>query len=125
MMKIKKINGEFSVCKVPDYSQVKLDVEYCFISKTDEEISLVCLTGDIPGNILGREDGWIAFRIEGELDFSLVGVLAKISALLAQEKIPILAISTYNTDYILVKKENEMKAMNKFASSGYKVAMEN
>lgn len=51
----------------------------------------------------------------------MIGILAKIAALLAQENIPILAISTYNTDYILVKKENEMKAMSKLAGSGYKV----
>lgn len=120
-MEIRKIDGTFSVCKVLDYSQVNLDAEYCFIGRTDKERSLVCLTGDVPDNVLEREDNWTAFRIEGALDFSLVGILANISGALAQEGIPIFAISTYNTDYVLVKKEHEMKAMSKLAQSGYQV----
>ena len=61
-------------------------------------------------NTIEREDGWKAFRIEGILDFSLIGILSKISALLAENEIGIFAISTYNTDYILVKEENYTKA---------------
>lgn len=50
-IKIKKIAGDFSVCKVPDYSQVNLNAEFCFIGKTDEENSVVCLTEDVPNNV--------------------------------------------------------------------------
>lgn len=109
-IKIKAIDGNFSVCKVEDYSKVNLDAEFCFTGKTDEEKSLVCLTKDVPDNTIEREDGWKAFRIEGILDFSLIGILSKISALLAENEIGIFAISTYNTDYILVKEENYTKA---------------
>ena len=109
-IKIKVINGDFSVCKVKDYSKVNLDAEFCFTGKTDEEKSLVCLTKDVPDNTIEREDGWKAFRVEGILDFSLIGILSKISALLAENEIGIFAISTYNTDYILVKEENYTKA---------------
>ena len=109
-IKIKAIDGDFSVCKVEDYSKVNLDAEFCFTGKTDEEKSLVCLTEDVPDNTIEREDGWKAFRIEGILDFSLIGILSKISALLAENEIGIFAISTYNTDYILVKEENYTKA---------------
>lgn len=120
-MTIKRILSSFSICKVADFSQVNLESEFCFIGKTDEEKSLVCLTEDVPSNTLEREDGWKAFRIEGVLDFSLVGVLAKISALMAENNIGIFAISTYNTDYILVKRENEMNALSILARNGYKV----
>ena len=109
-IKIKAIDGDFSVCKVKDYSKVNLDAEFCFTGKTDEEKSLVCLTKYVPENTIEREDGWKAFRIEGILDFSLIGILSKISALLAENEIGIFAISTYNTDYILVKEENYTKA---------------
>ena len=109
-IKIKAIGRDFSVCKVKDYSKVNLDAEFCFTGKTDEEKSLVCLTEDVPDNTIEREDGWKAFRIEGILDFSLIGILSKISALLAENEIGIFAISTYNTDYILVKEENYTKA---------------
>ena len=109
-IKIKAIDGDFSVCKVKDHSKGNLDVEFCFTGKTDEEKSLVCLTEDMPDNTIEREDGWKAFRIEGILDFSLIGILSKISVLLAENEIGIFAISTYNTDYILVKEENYTKA---------------
>lgn len=103
-MEIKKIHQDFSVCQVEDYSLVNLDSEYCFIEITDEEKSLVCLTGEVPANVIQREDGWKAFRIQGMLDFSLIGILAEISGILAEHEISIFAVSTYNTDYILVKK---------------------
>ena len=109
-IKIKAIGRDFSVCKVKDYSKVNLDAEFCFKGKTDEEKSLVCLTEDVPDNTIEREDGWKAFRIEGILDFSLIGIFSQISALLAENEIGIFAISTYNTDYILVKEKNYLKA---------------
>lgn len=121
-MEIKRINGDFTVCKTADLSEVDLGAEYCFIGKTDEENSVVCLTKDAPKNTLDREDGWRCFRIEGVLDFSLVGILAKISSLLAEEQIGLFAVSTFNTDYIFVKKENEAAALNKLQNDGgYKI----
>lgn len=120
-MEIKKIQGDFTVCKVSDYSKVNLDAEYCFTGKTDEEKSLVCLTEDTPSNTIEREDGWRAFRIQGVLDFSLIGILSKIATLLANAEIGIFAVSTYNTDYIFVKQESEMKALDVLAQAGYRV----
>lgn len=74
------------------------------MGKTGEENSLVCMTTDVPTNVTQRDDGWNAFRIQGILDFSLVGILAEIAQILAENKISIFAISTFNTDYILIKK---------------------
>ena len=117
-MTIKRIKGDFSICKVADFSGVDLNTEYCFIGKTDEENSLVCKTEDVPKNTIMCEDGFKAFRIEGVLDFSLTGILAGISALLAEEKIGIFAVSTFNTDYIFVKEEKEMAALDKLQKAG-------
>ena len=105
-MKIEKIEADLSICKVENYSEVNLSQKYCFIGKTDEENSLVCLTENVPENVVVRDDGWKVFRVQGTLDFSLIGILSKITAVLADNKIGIFAISTYNTDYILVKAEN-------------------
>ncbi len=80
-MKIEVIEDNFSICKVKDYSQVNLDEKFCFIGKTDEEKSFVCITKNVPDNVIEREDGWKAFRIQGVLDFSLIGILSKISTL--------------------------------------------
>ena len=105
MMEIKKIDHNFSVCQVEDYSLVNLNSEYSFIGKTDEEKSLVCITDEVPANVIQQDDGWKAFRIQGVLNFSLIGILAKIAAALADNGISIFAVSTYNTDYVLMKKE--------------------
>ena len=120
-MEIKKIKHDFSVCKVTDYSLLNLESEYSFIGKTDEEKSLVCITDDVPPNTIERDDGWKAFRIQGILNFSLIGILSKISGILAENGIGIFAISTFNTDYILTKKEDYQKALNLLSNSGYKI----
>ncbi|MBO4475074.1 MAG: ACT domain-containing protein, partial [Clostridiales bacterium] len=98
-----------------------LQTEFVFVGKTDEELSLVCQTEDVPENTTDRDDGWKAFRIEGVLDFSLVGILSEISGVLAEAKIGIFAVSTYNTDYILVKEENFERAMEALETAGYEV----
>ena len=95
IIEIKRLNQDFSVCKVIDYSLVNLNTEYSFIGKTDEEKSLVCLTSDVPPNVIERDDGWKGFRIQGILDFSLIGILSKIAEILAKNSISIFAISTY------------------------------
>lgn len=120
-MEIKVLNYNFTVCKVENYSQVNLDREFYFIGKTDEEKSLVCITEDTPKNTLEREDGWRGFRIEGVLDFALIGILSKISTLLAENGISIFALSTYNTDYVLVKNENFEKAIEVLVKAGYTI----
>lgn len=65
----------------------------------------MCITSEVPENTIQRDDGWKAFRIQGVLDFSLIGILAKIATILADNGISIFAVSTYNTDYILIKKK--------------------
>lgn len=121
-MKLKKINADFSVCKVVDYSLVDLNSDFCFTAKTDDENSLVCQTKNVPKNTTARDDGWKAFRIdEGALDFSLIGILAKISSLLAEAKIGIFAVSTFNTDYVLTKSENFEKALEVLKNAGYEI----
>lgn len=121
MMEIKKIDHNFSVCQVEDYSLVNLNSEYSFIGKTDEEKSLVCITDEVPANVIQQDDGWKAFRIQGVLNFSLIGILAKIAAALADNGISIFAVSTYNTDYVLMKKENYEKALDVLKALGYMI----
>lgn len=120
-MEIKRMDHDFSVCKVADYSLVKLNAEYSFIGKTDEEMSLVCMTEDVPANVTERDDGWKAFRIQGILDFSLIGILSEISGILADNKIGIFAISTFNTDYVLTKKEDYQRALDALNHAGYNI----
>lgn len=121
-MMLKQIRQDFTVCTVADDSEIDLAKEFCFVGKTDEEISLVCITEDVPEHTLRREDGWRAFRIEGELDFSLIGILAGISGLLAEAEIGIFVVSTYRTDYVLVKKTQYQKALEVLVAAGYEIS---
>lgn len=118
-MELKIINQDFSICKVEDLSQIDYSDKFCFVSKTDEELSLVCNTNLVPQNAIVCDNGWKAFRIQGVLDFSLIGIMSRISTLLAENKIGIFAISTYNTDYILTKEENFDKSIKILESNGY------
>ena len=120
-MEIKKLDVNFSVCQVVDFSQVNFEDPFLFIGKTDEEKSVVCSTESVPQNSIACESGWKGFRIQGVLDFSLVGILAKISSLLAENSISIYAISTYNTDYILVKETVYEKALELLNENGYTI----
>ena len=120
-MELEKIEHKLTVCKVSETSDINMDAGFYFIGKTDEELSLVCKTEDTPQSTIERDDGWRGFRIHGVLDFSLIGILSKLSGILAAHKISIFAISTYNTDYILVKEENFERALTVLASEGYTV----
>ena len=120
-MKILCLPQAFSVCKIPDLSQADLSREFVFLARTDAELSLVCETEHVPTKTLAREDGWRAVRIEGVLNFSMVGVLARISSLLAEQGISIFAVSTYNTDYIFTKAKSFDPAIALLREAGYTV----
>ncbi|MBQ2106812.1 MAG: ACT domain-containing protein [Lachnospiraceae bacterium] len=124
-MVLKKLPYKLTVCKVADIKEIDLNTEFYFIGRTDEEISLVCKTEDTPAATTERDDGWRGFRIEGVLDFSLIGILSKLSGILAENKIGIFAVSTFNTDYILVRGENFERAMTVLADAGYTVKEDN
>ena len=118
-MIIKTIEEDFSICKVADYGAVDLSSPFIFTGSTDEEKSLVCPTRSVPANTVERDDGWRAFRIDGTLDLSLIGILAHISKVLAEGGIGIFAVSTYNTDYILTRSECFERALGLLRSAGY------
>ena len=118
---LEPLDVKLSVCKVTDYSGIDISRPFCFTGATDEELSLVCPTETVPDNTTDRDDGWRAFRIVGMLDFSLIGILAKISDILASNEIGIFAVSTFNTDYILTKEDNFDKTLEVLRDSGYKL----
>ncbi|MDO4275390.1 MAG: ACT domain-containing protein [Eubacteriales bacterium] len=121
MLKLKVIHKDFCVCKVENLKEINFSDEFCFIGKTDEEISVVCTCEKCPKNTTACEQGWKAFRIQGTLDFSLIGILSKISSVLAENKIGIFAVSTYNTDYILVKADCLEQALSALEAEGFQV----
>jgi len=90
------------------------------ITRTDDELSLVLPEG-VKFESEKSETGWACFKVEGPLEFGLVGVLAGISSVLAQAGVPIFALSTFDTDYILVKREQVEVACEALTSAGYQV----
>ena len=120
-MILKMIDRGFSICKVKGLSNIDLNREFTFVSRTDEECSLVCPTEHVPSDTIERNDGWKAFRIQGTLGLSLIGILSGISGILAENGIGIFAISTFDTDYILTKEESFQRAMDVLTENGYSV----
>ena len=120
-MEIEILEPALTVCQVSSAADIDLSRELYFIGRTDEEISLVCPTVEAPAHTLAREDGWRGFRIKGVLDFSLVGILSRLSSLLAEHGIGLFAVSTYNTDYILVKEDRLAQARAVLIDAGYTV----
>ena len=120
-MRLQIIEGKFSVCKVENLRAVNFNVPWLFVGKTDVEISVVCLTADVPHATLAREDGWRALRVAEPMNFGLTGVLAGISTVLAQAGISIFAVSTFDTDYILIKAENLGLAQTALETGGYTI----
>jgi len=120
MLTLQILPQPLTVCKVSDLSGFVMSGLY-FIGNTDSELSLVCETYKTPANTAAREDGWRAMRIVGTLDFSLTGILSKIATVLADAGVGIFAVSTYDTDYILVKKENLDRAAGALRGAEYEI----
>ena len=120
-LELKMIPVDFTICKVKDYSKTDFTDEFCFTVKTDEVLSLVCRTSKIPDNAIEINDKWRALKVQGMPEFSLIGTLPDISSILAEQKIGIFVVSTYNTDYILIKSENYDKAINALRNEGYTI----
>ena len=118
MLNLQILPQPLTVCKVDGLEGFSMSGLY-FIGSTDAELSLVCETDRTPADTLAREDGWRAFRVVGTLDFSLTGIFSRIATVLADEKIGIFAVSTYDTDYILVKRENLDRAAGALKRAGY------
>ncbi len=98
-----------------------LERQFFSITRTADELSIVCPESDAPEGAK-VEGGWRAIKVEGPLDFSLMGILASITAPLAAAGVGVFAVSTYDTDYVLVKEANLEKAVSALKSRGHEVS---
>ncbi len=118
-MKLRFFDGEFSVCRLSDGGGLDVAADFFFLAKTPDEASLVCPSDSAPPDALEVERGWRMFRVEGRLDFALVGILAGITRVLAEKGISVFAASTFDTDYVLVKEDRREDARNALRDAGY------
>jgi hypothetical protein len=91
------------------------------VTRTAEELTIVCSDASVPTDA-GAQRGWRALKVQGPLDFSLTGVLAALTAPLAQARISIFALSTYDTDYVLVRGEDLDRACETLTQAGHAVS---
>lgn len=120
-MKLKILDGSFAVCRTDDNGTLPLWAvrgEVFCVSKVEGELSVVCLEEYVPESILCEKD-YCMIKIDEKLDFSLIGVLEGICAVMKIADISIMAISTYDTDYIMVKNGNRDKAVEYLKKHGY------
>ncbi|WP_440053255.1 ACT domain-containing protein [Pseudoalteromonas sp. T1lg65] len=115
------LKQEFTIHSLDNDATVPAAVLACdvfFIAKTSDELSIVC-PSSIEVDSFAAESQWRAFEIIGPLGFSLTGIMANISGVLAKANVSILTISTYDTDYILVKQNQIQTAEKALTKDGY------
>ena len=114
---------ELAVCRMPPNTPVPdwaWTGELTSITSTDDELSVVCAAEAVPADIK-HTPGWRALKVRGPLDFSLVGILAGLSSILADAGVSIFAISTHDTDYILAHGEQLDAATEALKAAGHEV----
>ena len=88
------------------------------VTRTADELSIVCAAGSVPEGVQ-VETGWQALRLAGPLDFSLIGLLASLTGTLAEEGISVFVVSTFDTDYILVRSGQVTQAVRALRQAGH------
>ena len=115
--------GQFAICRLPAAVPVPdwaLRGHFHSVTRTSDELSIVCLAENVPAGIKA-EGPWICFKLAGPFPFSEVGVLASLINPLADRGIPILAIATFDTDYVLIKEEFLGASLEALRSAGHEL----
>ncbi len=118
-MKIKVLEDTYSVMRYEKMPE-KLPGMY-FSAVTDDEVSILCKADEAPENATNTEGRMRGFRIEGSLDFSLIGIIARITAILADNDVSVFVVSSFKTDYFFVREENLPLALQLLEVSGYEI----
>lgn len=114
---------ELAICRLPPDAGVPGWASgggFLSVTRTDDELSIVCPQTSVPGDIKA-DRGWRSFKVAGPLDLALTGVLASLANPLAEAHINIFAISTYETDYLLVKEESLSRSIDVLIKAGHRV----
>jgi uncharacterized protein len=117
------LDGGFAVVQCqPGMALVPPDTATLWsLARTANELSLVCTKASVPPGALKVESGWRCFRFEGPFEFTLTGVLARVAGPLAQAGISIFALSTFDTDYVLVKEAALENAITSLRAANHQV----
>ncbi|MDK2868717.1 MAG: uncharacterized protein PWP51_1868 [Clostridiales bacterium] len=119
-LKLKLMSETLCVCRLDTDSELPvwaLKDPFFSITKTADELSVVCSQSSVPEGVQCEAD-WCSLKVLGPLDFSLIGILSKISGVLAEAAISIFAVSTYDTDYIMLKSSKLDAAVAALSQNG-------
>lgn len=115
------LSERFGICRfnpntsIPDWA---LTSRFYSITKTQEEVSIVCPEGVIPQEIM-CEKGWRCLKVQGLIDFSETGILSALAQPLARKNVSIFALSTYDTDYLFVREKDLSKTIETLSQEGF------
>jgi hypothetical protein len=117
--------GVYAICRLEPNSPLPdwASGSFFSITRTAEELSVVCPQVNVPERVK-HEGGWRCMKVEGPLELSLIGILASLTTALAQANINVFAISTFDTDYLLVKEERLEEAVRALGETGHNVMRE-
>ena len=125
-MKLTVLPGEYSIWRLDADAQLPSieSRQFMSITRTADELSVVSMSSDVP---IGEktEAGWRCMQVEGPLPFEMTGVLAELSKPLADAQIPLFVVSTYDTDFLLVKAGDFDNACSTLRGAGHLVEVEN
>jgi uncharacterized protein len=127
-LKFRKLHGTYAIVRLapgaptPDWASLSnsTKADFTSITRTSDELSIVCSTENLPRDVQSSHR-WICFKIEGPFAFSLTGVLLSFIAPLSENGIPIFAVSTYDTDYVLVQEPDSDRAFDALRHAGHEL----
>lgn len=125
ILRLTLLPGRYAVCRLdnqaplPDWA---MKAAFCSVTRTADELSIVCAESDVPKEV-HCENGWRILKLEGPFEFSLVGILLAVLRPLAEHGVGIFALSTYDTDYVLVKELQLDQALSALAEAGHQVVI--
>lgn len=106
---------------IPDFGpEIDRDTILC-ITRTGSELSIVCPTASVPNDVTTRSDGWRCLQLPGPFDLSEVGILASVISPLAEARISVFVLATFDTDYVLIREEQRAEAIRVLAAAGHTV----
>jgi hypothetical protein len=121
ILKLRLLEGSFAVCRLPAAEPIPHWIDqthFWSVTRTRDELSLVCREETVPGNIR-VEKGWKIIQVVGPLDFNLTGILASLANPLAMAEVSIFALSTFDTDYLMVRADKLSVARAALVSEGF------
>jgi uncharacterized protein len=117
------LEGRFAICRLSARAEIplqSLDKSFFSITRTPDELSIVCAEDSAPRGER-CETGWQCLKVQGPLDFSITGVMASLAMPLAEAGISIFSVSTFDTDYLLVKEADIERAIRALSAAGHSV----